>query len=188
MRGGLRPRARRPVGRRAIAAPSTRRSRSAVRRISTLTATTPANILAWSVISRECSMQCPSPRSETRISPTIATSGACHAASGRPAEREALIAAGGVVGADHCAMDRGQTSRTIDTLMQAGLVRLRPDVRDGRVTWFSLSPEGERRHEAGLPIAFQRQERLLQDFTPEERELFSRMLDRMIGRFAGKRP
>jgi DNA-binding MarR family transcriptional regulator len=90
--------------------------------------------------------------------------------------------------ADHCAMDRGQTSRTIDTLMQAGLVHLRPDARDGRVTWCSLSPEGERRYEAGLPIAFQRQERLLQDFTPQERELFSRMLDRMIGRFAGKRP
>lgn len=90
--------------------------------------------------------------------------------------------------ADHCAMDRGQTSRTIDTLMQAGLVRLRPDVRDGRITLFSLSPEGERRYEAGLPIAFQRQERLLEDFTPEERELFSHMLDRMLRRFDGKAP
>jgi DNA-binding MarR family transcriptional regulator len=88
--------------------------------------------------------------------------------------------------AEHCAMDRGQTSRTIDTLMQAGLVRLRPDVRDGRVTWFSLSPEGERRYEAGLPIAFRRQERLLDGFTAEERALFSDMLDRMIGRFENK--
>ena len=89
--------------------------------------------------------------------------------------------------ADHCAMDRGQTSRTIDSLISAGLIRLQQAVRDRRTTLYSLSSEGERRYASGLPIAFERQARLLAGFTDAEVETFSRMLDRMSERMRARR-
>ncbi len=79
-------------------------------------------------------------------------------------------------------MDRGQTSRTIDSLIAEGLVRLRPDVHDRRATLYSLSPEGEARYAAGIPVALERQKRLLEGFAPEEVEVLDRMLDRLIER------
>lgn len=86
--------------------------------------------------------------------------------------------------ADQCSMDRGQTSRTIDTLIQAGLIRLQPGIADRRTTLYSLSPEGERRYQAGLPIAMKRQERLLQGFASQDVATFSTMLDAMLARLS----
>src|SRR5688500_14436422 len=39
-------------------------------------------------------------------------------------------------------MDRGQTSRTVDTLLKSGMLRMRPDVKNQRRTLLSLSPDG----------------------------------------------
>jgi DNA-binding MarR family transcriptional regulator len=83
--------------------------------------------------------------------------------------------------AERTFMDRGQTSRTIDTLTRAGLIRLRPDVRDGRRTLYSLSADGERLYAAGLPLAKERQQRLVEALPPDDAACFSRVLDRLIG-------
>ena len=45
--------------------------------------------------------------------------------------------------AEHILMDRGQASRTVDSMIERGLVRLRPNLKDRRSTLFSLSHEGE---------------------------------------------
>jgi DNA-binding MarR family transcriptional regulator len=81
-------------------------------------------------------------------------------------------------------MDRGQTSRTVDALLEAGLVRMRPDVKNLRRTLFSLSPDGEALHAAGLPVAHERQRRLLQGFSAEEIAVFESVLDRLLGLYA----
>ena len=84
--------------------------------------------------------------------------------------------------AEHCSMDRGQASRTIDQLIALGLIRLRPDPLDGRGILLSLSNEGESRYAAGIPIAFNRQRKLVSGFKPEEIKAFSHTLDQMIAR------
>lgn len=89
--------------------------------------------------------------------------------------------------AEHTMMDRGQTSRTLDQLIAAGLVRMRPDINDGRRTLFSLSSDGEERYRAGMPVALERQKRLLEDFDPREIEDFSAMLDAMIARLSQRK-
>ena len=61
---------------------------------------------------------------------------------------------------------------------------MRPDIDDGRRTLFSLSPEGEARYRAGMPVALERQRRLLQGFTARQVDDMSAMLDVMIARLS----
>ena len=82
-------------------------------------------------------------------------------------------------------MDRGQTSRTVDALLKSGMLRMRPDVNNGRRVLFSLSPDGEALHAAGLPVARGRQARLLEGIPPQDVEVFERVLDIMMKRYAG---
>jgi len=89
--------------------------------------------------------------------------------------------------AERTFMDRGQTSRTVDTLVKAGLIRMRPDVRDGRRILFSLSTDGEEKYAAGLPLSQERQSRLTEALEPDEVEVFSRVLDRLIAATAEQR-
>jgi DNA-binding MarR family transcriptional regulator len=83
-------------------------------------------------------------------------------------------------------MDRGQTSRTVDALLKSGLVRMRPDVKNMRRTLFSLSPNGELLHAAGLPVAKERQQRLLEGFSADEIATFEKVLDRLLDHYAGE--
>lgn len=87
--------------------------------------------------------------------------------------------------AAHTFMDRGQTSRTVDTLMNSGMLRMRPDVGNGRRLLFSLSPDGEALHQAGLPVARQRQQALVEGVAADDLEAFERVLDQMMARYAG---
>jgi DNA-binding MarR family transcriptional regulator len=77
-------------------------------------------------------------------------------------------------------MDRGQTSRTVDGLARSGLVCLRADVKDARRTLYSLSVDGEKLYRRGLPIAADRQKRLVESLDADEVAAFSTVLDKLI--------
>jgi DNA-binding MarR family transcriptional regulator len=81
-------------------------------------------------------------------------------------------------------MDRGQTSRTVDALLKSGMIRMRPDVKNQRRTLLSLSRDGEALHAAGLPVAQERQERLMEGFSAEEIAVFEGVLDRLLDHYA----
>ncbi|RBI83776.1 hypothetical protein DRV85_14060 [Rhodosalinus halophilus] len=84
--------------------------------------------------------------------------------------------------AERVFMDRAQVSRTIESLVERGLVRMRPNIEDRRSTLFSLSHAGEDLYAAALPAAMERQEELMSGFSPDEIDVFDRMLDELLRR------
>lgn len=82
-------------------------------------------------------------------------------------------------------MDRGQSSRTVDALLKSGMIRMRPDVNNGRRTLISLSSDGEALYAAGLPLARERQLRLEEGISAADIAVFDRVLDEMLARHGG---
>lgn len=82
--------------------------------------------------------------------------------------------------ADMIAMDRGGTSRAVAGLEDRGLVQRQSDPADRRRSFAALTEDGAALHETVVAFAMAREERLLRDFTLEERAVLRGMLGRLI--------
>lgn len=67
-------------------------------------------------------------------------------------------------------LNKGATSRCLSGLEARGLTTVRPSAVDGRAKLNRLTKAGQRLHDAILPIAHDRERRLLQRLTPEDIE------------------
>lgn len=84
-------------------------------------------------------------------------------------------------------LDPGRTSRLLKASETKGLVKRKPDPKDGRASIFSLTPESRELFETAWPKARAVASEFDRLFTDEERTLFVQFLDRSIG-LAGKTP
>ena len=75
--------------------------------------------------------------------------------------------------------DKAPISRAIARLMEAGMVKREADPKDKRRIMLALTPKGRQTHDRILPIALEREERLLEALTPEEIDEFRRILKKL---------
>ena len=81
--------------------------------------------------------------------------------------------------ADTMGMDKGGTSRSIARLEERGLLSRRDDPTDRRRSFVELTPEGWAICDEIAQFALAREQRLLRDFSAEERALLINMLNRI---------
>ncbi|MCR9071990.1 MAG: MarR family winged helix-turn-helix transcriptional regulator [Alphaproteobacteria bacterium] len=84
------------------------------------------------------------------------------------------------------AMDKVQVSRAIARLTEAALIQRTVDPDDRRRQTIAMTAEGERVYREIVPLARSREAALLEGFTPEEREMLDRLLDRLQTRAAAE--
>jgi len=75
--------------------------------------------------------------------------------------------------------DKAPISRAIARLIAAGMVRRETDPSDKRRILLALTPKGRQTHDRILPIALEREAKLLSVLTPEEVEQFRRILKKL---------
>lgn len=80
--------------------------------------------------------------------------------------------------AEALGLDRTTVTRHLDVLESHGLVTRRPDERDRRAMLASLTPTTAKQLDAMRVKNRQRIRRLCAEWTPEEREMFERLLSR----------
>ena len=80
--------------------------------------------------------------------------------------------------AEALGLDRTTVTRHLDELESRGLASRRPDERDRRALLVSLTPVAEQRLDAMRVKNRQRIRRICADWTPEERQVFGRLLPR----------
>lgn len=71
-------------------------------------------------------------------------------------------------------------SGLLSRLEQKGFIQLRKDPSDRRCKRIYILPKGTQCHETMHQIIRSNEERMVQDFTPEEKELFAALLQRAI--------
>ena len=81
-------------------------------------------------------------------------------------------------------LDRTTVTRHLDDLAARGLVDRRPDERDRRALMVSLTPTAADHLDAMRSKNRQRIRRIFADWTPQEREMFERLLIRFARRGA----
>ncbi|HET8728079.1 MAG TPA: MarR family winged helix-turn-helix transcriptional regulator [Alphaproteobacteria bacterium] len=75
--------------------------------------------------------------------------------------------------------DKAPISRAIARLMAAGMVKREADPRDKRRILLALAPKGRATHDRILPIALEREQKLLAALTPDEADEFRRILKKL---------
>ncbi|MEX0339240.1 MAG: MarR family winged helix-turn-helix transcriptional regulator [Arenibacterium sp.] len=81
--------------------------------------------------------------------------------------------------AKEAALDKGLLSRNLKTLIEAGVVLSEVDDVDHRVQNLRLSTKGQSIFEKTLPVTRARQNRLREDISDEELQVFHRVLDKL---------
>ena len=76
-------------------------------------------------------------------------------------------------------------SGLLNRLMKKDFLELRPDDNDKRCKRIYLLPKGEACNQHMRDVIHGVEQQLVQDFTPEEQEIFIRLLDRAIGNMGG---
>lgn len=76
-------------------------------------------------------------------------------------------------------LNKGATSRSLKALESRGLISIRASNRDGRTKINALTEAGQRLHDEILPVAMDRERRLLQHLSAEETEQLSAVLLRL---------
>jgi DNA-binding MarR family transcriptional regulator len=82
----------------------------------------------------------------------------------------------------HTSLDKMQVSRAAGRLERARLVRREADPEDGRAQLWSLLPAGRALHAKIVPMVKAREEFLLAELAPWERELLDAALDKLVAR------
>ena len=77
-------------------------------------------------------------------------------------------------------VDKSVVSRAATSLEQRGLITVTPDPAASRQTRLALTAQGVEMHDRGVAVSFDRNEQLLEGFTPEERERLTELLRRAI--------
>ncbi|MEM8742270.1 MAG: MarR family transcriptional regulator [Pseudomonadota bacterium] len=76
--------------------------------------------------------------------------------------------------------DKGQLSRCVKGMTEAGLIRAVPDPGDQRQSFLSLSQEGRRIFDRMLPVMQRRQTHLLDSLSADQRAAIFPALDRLL--------
>jgi DNA-binding MarR family transcriptional regulator len=79
-------------------------------------------------------------------------------------------------------LDKMQVSRALARLEQGGLLARSPDPEDGRAWRVRLLPAGAALYRKIVPMVQAREEYLLSDLSPEEREALAKALDKVEAR------
>ena len=76
-------------------------------------------------------------------------------------------------------LNKGALSRSLHSLASRGLVTIRPSDRDSRSHVNALTAAGEELHDCILPVALERERRLLSVLSPKEIDDLIRILNRL---------
>ena len=76
-------------------------------------------------------------------------------------------------------LDKGAVSRSLGVLQRMGIVSVKEDGADSRRNNIALTSKGRALHDRLVPIALERQRKLLADLTPDEVRAFTGMIDRL---------
>lgn len=79
-------------------------------------------------------------------------------------------------------IDKSRASKAVASLSERGLIQRKNSDRDGRSIQLSLSEEGEKLYASAFPIALRRNNEILDVLTPQEKELFDTIIDKLIFR------
>jgi len=82
------------------------------------------------------------------------------------------------------AMDAGQFSRNLKTLISDGLIKSRVDSSDHRRQVLSLTSKGIKRYKLAAPIMKKRRDGLMQGVSKADRDAFFRVLDHLDTRLS----
>jgi DNA-binding MarR family transcriptional regulator len=85
-------------------------------------------------------------------------------------------------------LDKGAVSRSLATLQSMGIVTVVEDGADSRRNNVALTAKGRALHNELVPIAFERQTKLVQDLTPAEVRLFMALIDKLQAKVSGGEP
>ncbi|WP_052342262.1 MarR family winged helix-turn-helix transcriptional regulator [Advenella mimigardefordensis] len=84
--------------------------------------------------------------------------------------------------AQHTTLDKMQVSRAIARLEKKGFVSRKADADDKRQQILLATPAGQAAYEKVSPLMVARNDYLLQDLSPTEREVLQRSLDQVLNR------
>lgn len=90
--------------------------------------------------------------------------------------------------AEELGLTSGTVSVRVDQLVERGLAERRPDPDSRRSTLVRLTPAGEELFERMIPAHLRNEERLLAALSPEERQVLSGLLRKLIVEFEGSAP
>lgn len=76
-------------------------------------------------------------------------------------------------------IDNATVTRAVASLRKKGLVETQSNSEDGRAKYVVFTAKGQKTSDAILPLLTARGEALETAFTPEERDLFLRLLDKL---------
>jgi DNA-binding MarR family transcriptional regulator len=85
-------------------------------------------------------------------------------------------------------LDKGAVSRSLANLQQMGMVSVREDGSDSRRNNVALTAKGRALHGELVPIALDRQSKLVADLTPEEIQVFLRLIEKLQAKVTGGQP
>jgi DNA-binding MarR family transcriptional regulator len=85
-------------------------------------------------------------------------------------------------------LDKGAVSRSLAALQRMGMVSVKEDGSDSRRNNVALTAKGRALHKELVPIAFDRQRRLVAGLTPGEVQIFLALIDRLQAKVAGGQP
>lgn len=85
-------------------------------------------------------------------------------------------------------LDKGAVSRGLGTLQRMGIVSVREDGADGRRNIVALTAKGRALHDELVPIALDRQQKLVSDLTPDEVRAFTNLIERLQAKVSGGEP
>lgn len=81
--------------------------------------------------------------------------------------------------AERLFISRSEASRSAAVLVDRGLITREDDPDDGRSCLFLITPQGAEIHARVLPLRQAFMARIISQFTPEERDVFNSVLDRL---------
>ena len=81
--------------------------------------------------------------------------------------------------AEHVQMDKGQLSRKVKGMIEKGLLNSRRNDDDKRIQKLELTEKAIEINEHLLPVMERRQQHLLADVTPDELEMFYRIITKI---------
>jgi DNA-binding MarR family transcriptional regulator len=85
-------------------------------------------------------------------------------------------------------LDKGAVSRSLANLQQMGMVSVKEDGSDSRRNNVALTAKGRALHSELVPIALDRQSKLVADLTPEEVQTFLSLIEKLQAKVTGGQP
>jgi DNA-binding MarR family transcriptional regulator len=85
-------------------------------------------------------------------------------------------------------LDKGAVSRSLAALQAMGIVSVKEDGADNRRNNVALTSKGRDLHDKLVPVAFERQTRLVADLTADEIRLFLGFIEKLQAKVSGGEP